>query len=252
MKGLRARLREDKPLIGPLITLDSPESAALLRRSGISWAFLDLEHSALLDLKSAQRICEILQPDVFAVIRVPDQSDTSIKQALDTGCDGIIVPHVTTAGQAHAAVASAKYPPHGTRSVGITRAHGYGAAFTEYLAGADDSVAVIAQIEDTDGVDNIDAIVNVDGIDAAFVGPYDLSGSAGHLGELSHPSVISMIEAVRNACRTANVPLGIFCPSADAARDEIAAGSRLLAVGSDVGYLAAGASAVLDALVRER
>ncbi len=251
MNDLRARLRDPEPLIGPLVTLDSPETAVILRRLGFSWFFLDLEHSALLDLKSAQRIAEVLQPDAFAVIRVPDASETWIKQALDTGCDGIIVPHVAAPEQARAIVAAAKYPPLGTRSVGIARAHGYGASFHEYLAEANDRIAVIAQIEEAEGVRNIDAILAVDGIDAAFVGPYDLSGSLGRLGRLSDPPVVAMIDAVREACRAADVPFGIFCGTADAARTEIAAGARLVAVGSDLGYLAAGASAVLGSLTHD-
>ncbi|MEU8202736.1 aldolase/citrate lyase family protein [Streptosporangium sp. NPDC049046] len=248
MNNLRSRLDSQDVLLGTLITLDSPEVALLLQKAGFSWFFLDLEHSAILDLKSTQRIIEVLQPASYAVIRVPDDSETWIKHALDTGCDGIIVPHVSTAQQARTTVERAKYPPAGKRSVGIARAHGYGTSFARYLETSGESVAVIAQIEDTEGVENIHDILNVRGIDAVFVGPYDLSGSMGILGDLANPLLIEMIGRVRTACEESGVPLGIFCPSTAAARKEVDHGATLIAVGSDTGYVFAGGSAALTEL----
>lgn len=245
MNNLRERLRSKDPLLGTLITLDSPEVALIAQRAGFSWFFLDVEHSALLDLKSAQRITEALQPDGYAVIRVPDGTETWIKKALDTGCDGIIVPHVATREDAERAIARAKYPPLGSRSVGIARAHGYGTSFQEYLDKAAGSVAVIAQIEEVEGVKNIDEIIGVDGIDAIFIGPYDLSGSMGILGQLHHDELSRMVDDVREACRAKDVPFGIFCPNAAALASELDKRSILLAVGSDAGHVFAGASAVL-------
>ncbi|RJL31313.1 HpcH/HpaI aldolase family protein [Bailinhaonella thermotolerans] len=252
MNNLRRRLRSDEALLGTLISLDSPELAMILQHAGFSWFFLDLEHSALLDLKSAQRIIEVLQPRGYAVIRVPDGSETWIKHALDTGCDGIIVPHVSTPEEAERVVRSAKYPPAGGRSVGISRAQGYGARFHEYLSEATDSIAVIAQIEDVEGVKNIDAILAVDGIDAIFVGPYDLSGSLGILGELSNPALAEMVDRVRAACQAKGMPLGMFCPNPEAANTELGMRTLLLAIGSDAGHVATGAKATLDQLRRPR
>jgi len=187
----------------------------------------------------------VLQPVSYAVIRVPDDSETWIKQALDTGCDGIIVPHVSTAQQAQAVVERAKYPPMGKRSVGIARAHGYGTSFTEYLGTSNERVALIAQIEDVEGVENIHSILGVEGIDAVFVGPYDLSGSMGILGDLTNPLLTKAIGRVRTACQKSGVPLGIFCPNAATAQQEISYGATLIAVGSDTGYICAGASITL-------
>ncbi|MFG1754066.1 HpcH/HpaI aldolase family protein [Streptosporangium sandarakinum] len=245
MNNLRGGLGSGDVLLGTLITLDSPEIALLLQKAGFSWFFLDLEHSAVLDLKSAQRIIEVLQPASYAVIRLPDDSETWIKHALDTGCDGVIVPHVSTAQQARAVVERAKYPPVGKRSVGISRAQGYGTSFKEYLEGSGESVAVIAQIEDVEGVENIHDILDVPGIDAIFIGPYDLSGSMGILGDLANPLLAEMIDRVRTACKERAVPLGIFCPGAAAAQKEADRGATLIAVGSDAGYVFAGGSAAL-------
>ncbi|MDF5751655.1 aldolase/citrate lyase family protein [Spongiactinospora sp. TRM90649] len=248
MDNLRQRVRTSTPLLGTLITLDSPEMALILQQAGFEWFFLDLEHSALLDLKSAQRIIEVLQPSSYAVMRLPDGSETWIKHALDTGCDGIIIPHVATAADAQRVVKNAKYPPIGRRSVGIARAHRYGSSFKEYLSSANDSVAVVAQIEEVEGVDNIDDILSVEGIDAIFVGPYDLSGSMGILGDLADADLRQKVDHVRVACREKGVPFGIFCPNGSSARAEVEQGSVLLAVGSDAGYAAAGAGAVLREL----
>ncbi|MGJ6969363.1 HpcH/HpaI aldolase family protein [Streptosporangium sp. G11] len=248
MRNLRRRLESREVLLGTLITWDSPEVALTLQKAGFSWFFLDLEHSALLDLKSAQRIMEVLQPASYVVIRVPDDSETWIKHALDTGCNGIIVPHVSTAQQAQSVVERAKYPPLGKRSIGIARAHGYGTHFAKYLQEANDRVAVIAQIEDTEGVNNIHDILDVRGIDAVFIGPYDLSGTMGILGDLAHPLLTEVIGRVRTACEERKVPLGIFCPNAAAARKEIDRGVMLIAVGSDAGYTFAGGAAALSEL----
>ncbi|WP_020544924.1 HpcH/HpaI aldolase family protein [Nonomuraea coxensis] len=233
-------------LIGTLITLDSPELALVLQKAGFEWFFLDLEHSAVLDLKSAQRIVEVLQPESYAIMRLPDSSETWIKHALDTGCDGIIIPHVATAEDAKRAVTYAKYPPVGRRSVGIARAHGYGSSFQEYLRSANDSIAIIAQIEEHEGVENIEQILSVDGIDAIFIGPYDLSGSMGILGELTHPDLRRNVDKVRTICQKKGVPFGIFCPNSTAARAEMEHGGVLLAIGSDASYAAAGANALLE------
>ncbi|GAA0974576.1 aldolase/citrate lyase family protein [Acrocarpospora macrocephala] len=252
MTNLRIRLKSGEPLLGTLITLDSPEVALILQRAGFAWFFLDLEHSALLDLKSAQRIIEVLQPQGYAVIRVPDNSETWIKHALDTGCDGVIIPHVGSRADAERAILFSKYPPLGRRSVGIARAQGYGSSFQDYLSGAAERIAVIAQIEDVDGVENVDDILAVEGIDAIFIGPYDLSGSMGILGQLTDPALIENVNRVRRACHAADVPFGIFCPNITAMNAELARKTSLLAVGSDTGHISAGAASIFHELRPER
>jgi 2-keto-3-deoxy-L-rhamnonate aldolase RhmA len=242
---LRARLRERTPLIGTLVTLNSSETVEVLAESGFDWLFIDMEHSPVLDTAAVQRLVQAVGSKVYTLVRLPDNSATWIKRVLDVGCDGIIVPHVDDAEDATDAIRAARYPPLGERSVGITRAHGYGARFQEYMERANQDLVVVAQIEHIDAVDCIDEIVKVDGVDAVFVGPYDLSGSLDVLGQLGHEAVRNAIDEVRTACQQTALPFGIFTPTADGARAERDHGSTLIAVGSDVSYLSSAVSRAL-------
>jgi 2-keto-3-deoxy-L-rhamnonate aldolase RhmA len=249
-RSLRARLRERTPLIGTLVTLDSPEAAELLAECGFDWLFIDMEHSPPLDAAAAQRLVQAVGTRAHTLVRVPDKGVPWIKKVLDIGCDGIIVPHVDGAGDAVGAVRAARYPPLGERSVGISRAQGYGLRFEDYMARANQDLVVVAQIEHIDAVNRIDEIVEVDGLGAIFVGPYDLSGSLGVLGQVEHESVRSAIDQVRRACERRALPFGVFAPTAEAARAERDRRSTLIAVGSDVSYLAAAAGQALATIRR--
>jgi 2-dehydro-3-deoxyglucarate aldolase/4-hydroxy-2-oxoheptanedioate aldolase len=132
--------------------------------------------------------------------------------------------------------------------VGIARAQGYGPGFSEYVRRANDTTAVIVQCEHIRAVENIDEIVAVEGIDAVFVGPYDLSGSMGRLGEVEHLDVLAAIEGVRLACERAAKPLGIYTGSPEAARRFIAQGYSLVAVGADTMLLGGAARQAVTTL----
>jgi 2-keto-3-deoxy-L-rhamnonate aldolase RhmA len=245
--SLKDALREPRPLIGTLITTASPEVAEVLALAGFDWLFIDLEHGSL-SLHDAQRAIQAVAGRCFAVVRVPDGTAENVKRVLDTGCDGIIAPHVNSESEADRIVALAKYPPEGERSVGIGRAQGYGLSFTDYIASANDRIAVIVQIEHKDAVANVNGILEVQGIDALFVGPYDLSGSMDLLGQLSEARVVAAIEKVRTACAVKGVPFGIFSPTADHASAAIKAGAALVAVGTDLLHMANAAQTLLEAI----
>ena len=167
------------------------------------------------------------------IVRVEASAEVPIKKALDIGAAGIIAPMVNSAEQAEQVVRWAKYAPLGTRGVGIGRAHGYGAKFQEYVQHANENVAVIVQAEHIDAVNNIEKIVQVAGVDAVLVGPYDLSASLGRLGEVRHPEVVAAIEHVTQVCQAAQMPLGIFGLSAEAVKPYIERGYTLITVGVD-------------------
>src|SRR5206468_8793453 len=143
----------------------------------------DLEHAPL-SLERAQQLIQAVAGQAGTVIRVPWNDAVHIKRALDLGCDGVIVPQVRTAEEARQAVAAAKYPPAGVRSVGIARAQQYGMKLQEYVVSANDKVAVMVQIEHVDAVPHINEIIGVSGVDAIVIGPYDLSASMGRPGEI--------------------------------------------------------------------
>lgn len=245
--SLKDALRESKPLIGTLVTTASPEVAEVLALAGFDWLFIDLEHGSL-SIQDTQRAIQAVAGRSFTVVRVADATAENVKRVLDTGCDGIIAPHVNTASDARRIVAFIKYPPLGERSVGLGRAQGYGLTFADYIASANARTVVIVQIEHKDGVANVDEILRVQGIDAIFIGPYDLSGSMGILGQVSDARVLEAIEKVCAVCAAAKMTFGIYCATAEQASAAITTGARLVAVGTDLMHMANSAQKVLGAI----
>jgi 2-dehydro-3-deoxyglucarate aldolase len=171
-----------------------------------------------------------------------------IKKVLDLGATGIIVPQVNTVEQAANVVRYARYSPAGSRGVGLARAHGYGMRFHEYLATANEQVAVIVQAEHAQAVTNIESIVQVDGIDAVLLGPYDLSASLGKMGRVDDPAVTAAIDHVTEACRAAGMPLGYFGVTASAVKPSIERGCTLIVAGVDTLLLGVAARDLLGEL----
>src|SRR5579859_5385838 len=166
--SFKEKLGQRQPVIGTLVTLNAPEIAEILSHCGFDWLFIDMEHGAL-SFSDIQHLIQAIGERCATLVRIPENRPMWIEKVLDMGCDGIIVPSVNTALEAKQAVAAAKYPPIGERSVGIARAHGYGMAFDEYVASANDRVSVLIQIEHIKGVENLEEILNVEGIDGVLI-----------------------------------------------------------------------------------
>ena len=230
--SFRSRLKHGEILIGTMITLPSPEIAEILADAGFDWLFVDLEHTPMAPY-DAQAILQAVANRADCILRVPLNDEIWIKKALDTGAAGVMVPLVNSVKDAQRAVRYCKYPPMGSRSVGISRAHGYGSKLQDYLEKANLETSLIAQIEHIDAVKNIKEIISIEGIDALLVGPYDLSASMGHMGQVDHPEVQAAISSVRQACQKAGMPLGIFAAMVERAKIYLDEGYRLIAVGSD-------------------
>lgn len=248
--NFRRRLLHGECLAGTIVTLPCPQMAELLSRSGFDWLFIDAEHGPL-SVGDIQLLLQAAQPHCPCVVRVAANDDVHIKQVLDTGADGIIAPQVNDADTAAQVVAQAKYPPLGRRSVGIARAHAYGDAFSEYVAQANDRVAVIVQVEHLDAVANIASILEVAGIDGVLIGPYDLSASMGKPGQIDDVDVQSQIETVRQACFRRKIAMGIFGVDAAAVQPFLKQGYTLVAVGMDTLLMSQSARRVLSGLKRE-
>lgn len=246
-ESFKKRLLTGKTLVGSLITLPCPEIAEIMVSAGFEWLFIDLEHSAL-NLQSVQRILQAVSSKAFCVIRCPSNEEVWIKRCLDTGADGIMIPQIRSMGDAERAVRYSKYPPIGDRSVGISRAQGYGMNFQEYVNKANESIALIVQIEHIEAVKNIDAILKIEGIDCVFVGPYDLSGSMGKIGKVTDSEVLEAISKIRDACIRGVIPLGIFGVTADSVQPYIEQGFKLIAVGIDVMLLGSSARNIIEDL----
>ena len=241
------QLSSGKFLLGTIISLGSPEIVELLAACGFDWLFIDMEHGAL-DYTTAQRMIMAAGNNSACVLRVPNNDEVWIKKALDLGPAGIIIPQMRTKADAENAVRYSKFPPEGERSVGIARAHGYGMGFNDYIQRANDEVSLILQVEHIQAVENIDSILQVEGFDALLVGPYDLSGSMGIIGQIDDPKVVNAISEVRARCQEANVPLGIFAANIETARLYIEEGFKLMAVGMDMMLLGGAAMGVVNSL----
>jgi 2-dehydro-3-deoxyglucarate aldolase/4-hydroxy-2-oxoheptanedioate aldolase len=243
----RKKLNRGDVLVGTLITLPYTEVAEIMAEVGFDWLFIDTEHSPF-NAQGAQTIIQAAGDSCPCVVRIPANNEVWIKKALDIGANGIIAPQVNSAEEAEAVVRMCKYPPQGNRGVGISRAHKYGLRFNEYMERANDEIAVILQAETTMALKNISEIVKVPGIDAIFIGPYDLSASMGKLGQLTDPEVEQAITTIANSCRKAGVRLGLFGATAEAVKPFIRQDFTLLAIGTDGLHMAHRAKEILKAL----
>jgi 2-keto-3-deoxy-L-rhamnonate aldolase RhmA len=243
--GFAARLRAGETLLGSIIALPCPEVTELFSRAGFDWLFIDTEHAPL-DALAAQ--CLLQAARCPCLVRVAAGEEAVIKKALDIGAAGVVVPQVNTAADAERIVRYCKYPPRGSRGVGIVRAQGYGLDFQQYVDSANDNVIVMLQIEHIDAVNNIESIVRVPGVDALMIGPYDLSGTMGKLGRVNDPEVEQAIETVRKACAAAGMKLGIFAATAEGMKPYIRKGYTLPIAGMDLMLLAAAARGMVQAL----
>ncbi|PPF81158.1 2-dehydro-3-deoxyglucarate aldolase [Subtercola sp. Z020] len=235
----------DRPLVGMWVCSGSPVAAEIVAGSGIDWLLLDMEHSAT-SLETVLTLLQVISAyPVTPVVRVPANDPVVIKQVLDLGAQNIIVPMVSSADEARDAVAATRYPPEGIRGVGSALARSARWNRVDgYLTDAADHVSLTVQIETTAGVANAAQIAGVEGIDAVFVGPADLSASMGLLGQQSHPAVVAAVHRVFAAARDAGTPVGTnaFDPAvADAYLD---AGADFIAVGADVALLARSSEAL--------
>jgi 2-keto-3-deoxy-L-rhamnonate aldolase RhmA len=227
---------DSKPLIGTLFSVGNTQIAEIISLAGFDWVLIDMEHSVM-SLEDVLQSARALGERILKIVRVPGNDDIWIKRVLDTGCDGILVPMIKTAEEVHRAVVSSKYPVEGQRSIGITRAQGYGFTFQQYAERANDELLIMIQIEHIDGIRNIDSILKTEGIGAIFIGPYDLSASMGLMGQPGHPEVRKAIDLVKHKCREANIEYGIFGGSPETLKGEIEGGCKYLLCGIDVAVI---------------
>ena len=245
--SFRRRLQKGDTLIGALLQMPLPETAEIFVAAGYDWLFIDLEHSPM-EARQALDVLTAVDARIPCVVRVQCNDEAQIKKALDIGATGIIVPLVNNAADARLAVGRCKYPPAGFRSVGITRAQRFDLEFDEYMKRANDEIAVIVQIEHVDAVSNIDAILDVEGIDGVFVGPFDLSGSMDLPGQINHPRVQAAIGSVIKACEQRDIARCIYAHTPNHAITYMEQGYRVIGLCTDYIMLARTAADYLMAV----
>lgn len=233
--SVKDKLRRGLPTIGSWNMIGHSLVAEIMAQAGFDWIVLDMEHGSLDWPQAIQQMQAIQTTPCVPLCRLPVNELVYYKWALDAGAYGIIAPMVNSADEARRAVASAKYPPLGTRGVGVCRAHRHGAGFDDYVASANDETLVVLQIEHIDGVHAMEEICAVPGVDAVFIGPYDLSGSMNLMGQTRHPDVQRAVGHVLEVARAHSVAPGLHVvdPKPNEVRQRIDEGFRFIAVGLD-------------------
>ena len=228
-----------KTQIGSWITLNNPSIAEIMADAGFDWLCIDLEHSVTDYFETQQLILAIQSKGIKAYVRVGENNTRIIKRVLDAGADGIIVPSVNSAVEAQKAVAAVKYPPYGKRGVGLARAQLYGFGFDYYRDVTSKEVKLIVQIEHIDAIRELDKIIQTDGVDGTFIGPYDLSGSMGHPGEWNSPDVISALKTYEDTARKYNKLIGfhVVPPDYSLVEEKIDKGYNFIAFCFDAFFL---------------
>ena len=237
--SLKQKLKNNKLTIGSWIMMNDMISIEIMALAGFEWLVVDIEHTSI-DLKSAQILINTIQAqNIKALIRVSKNEEVVIKRVLDMGADGIIVPMVNSKEDAIKAVEFAKYPPNGKRGVGLYRASRYGSKFEEYKKWLENELVIVAQIEHIEAVKNIDEILDVEGIDATIIGPYDLSGSMGCPGEFERNDFKEAISQVLKSCRKKNIPSGFHVVDTNPKKlqEKIDEGCTFLAYGIDYFFM---------------
>lgn len=212
---LKKKLKNNEQTYGCWVTLAHPLIPEILAPAGFDWLVVDMEHSSI-DLNSLlELIISIEKNEMVPLVRVGENNSNLIKRVMDAGAHGLIIPNICNADDVIAAVNAIKYPPSGTRGVGLYRAQRYGKMFDEYLQWLENESVMIVQIEHIDAVRNIDEIFSVNGIDAFIIGPYDLSGSMGKPGKFDDEEVQEAMDQVLQAGKKYSIPAGFHSVSSD-------------------------------------
>jgi 2-dehydro-3-deoxyglucarate aldolase len=235
---LKKKLKNKELSVGSWITIGNQAIVDVLAHAGFDWLCVDLEHTAI-DYNELQILLGFIQShDIAALVRVSKNEEVVIKKALDAGADGIIVPMICSGADARQAVAFAKYPPIGKRGVGLSRAQQYCFGFDKYKEWLPENLVVIAQVEHIEGINNIEDIITTDGIDGAFIGPYDLSASLGMPGQFNDPDVQAALQKFERVCRN-NTSVGyhVIEPEHELVKQKIEAGYNFIAFSTDYHFM---------------
>jgi 4-hydroxy-2-oxoheptanedioate aldolase len=236
---VKAKLKRGEAVLGAWLSLPSLPLARVMARQGFDWLAIDGEHSAQQPALLADMIGAIVDVGTCApIVRLPGLGVEWVKWALDAGAWGVIVPMVNSAQEARQAVAYAKYPPLGVRSVGgVFAPYGLGTtSWPDYVRAANDEILVAVQIESVQALENLGAILTVPGIDVAFVGPNDLRTQLGLVpGTQGTETVfVEALQRIEAEARKHQVAPGIFCSDGENAARRIRQGFQMVNVTTDI------------------
>lgn len=237
---MKEKLRNGKHLIGTMVTaFDSPEIIRLVSNAGFDWVFIDTESACPDPVRLSGMLGYAQMLDLPAIVRIPQISKTEIGRILDLGAAGLICPDVRSKEEARELVRLAKYAPEGERGVALERPHTrYRAGGTQeklrYMEEANRRGMLICQIESRAGLERLDEIASVPGVDGLLIGPNDLSQAMGIFGQISHPDFLEAVRRVIAAAHAHGKYVGMSCGTAADCRPWADLGVDFFQVGTDV------------------
>ena len=239
-----SNLRSRDRLVGTWVALSDPAIAELSALLEFDAVMIDGEHS----INSLETIGEMARAvdaadagtDPGTIVRLSENDPTEIKRILDTGVDGVMAPMIDTAADAAALVEATRYPPEGVRGVGYGRGTAFGEAFPEYVDRANEETVAIAQIETEAGLENVEEIAAVDGLDGLFVGPADLSAALGVPGETEDEEFLAAVDRILEAGHAADKPVATLAFEEDQIERWVDRGFDFVLAGVDIDYVKAG------------
>ncbi len=234
--------------VGTFVMSASPLVAEAIGCAGFDWAVIDMEHTPLDMADLIHMLQAVAGTAMLPITRVPWNDTVMVKRLLDAGAQTILFPFVQNADEAKKAVAACKYPPAGVRGMAaMSRGSRFGTV-KDYFKLGNDGVSVIVQIETPQAMDRLEEIAQVPGVDSIFIGPGDLSGAMGHVGDLMHPAVVEVMAQSVQRCHALGLPIGTVGGSTDAVATYRKAGFDYIGVASDLGLMMRTCAATLSIL----
>lgn len=237
-RELKDLWKSGTPSFGAWVTLTDPAVARVMCQIGFDWVIIDAEHMPYNPESLRNIISTIRSTGVVPLVRVTDNSPALIKQTLDWGAEGIMIPLLRTVDDARRAAAACRYPPQGIRGWNPRDAADFFVDTQHYRQTINERVIAMLQVEHIDAVNNLDGFLAVPGVDCILIGPADLSYSLGYPLQLEHPAVQQAIQTTIDKCRAAGIPVGI-APGGNA--EDLAAwmkrGINFITIGADFGWI---------------
>ncbi|MDR1964799.1 MAG: hypothetical protein LBQ50_13585 [Planctomycetaceae bacterium] len=235
----KQKLRAGLPAYGGWVMIAHPTIIELYAGEHFDWICLDMEHTSI-DLRSMHEcILAAKGMEVDVLVRLPSHEPSIAKRVLDAGAAGIIIPCINSAEQARQAVAMTKYPPEGNRGTSLSRNTDFGRNFKDHFENHNEKVIVVIMLEHVEALNHLEEILQVPGIDATFIGPYDLSTSMGLSGQLDHPKVVAAQQRILEACQKYGVPAGyhVVQPNEKLVRQRVEEGFCFIGCGLDTEFI---------------
>jgi 2-keto-3-deoxy-L-rhamnonate aldolase RhmA len=234
---LRRRFQAKETCYGLWVSTESPTVTEVAVALGLDWVCVDMEHGHLDFHEVMDHIRAVRGSETAVVVRVPEIQMSAVKRALDMGAHGVILPYARSLEDVERGFRYGRYPPRGVRGVSGDRAVKWGLGAKDYLSDADEETLIIPLIETRGAIEEIDAILNIYGLETIFFGPADLSASYGYLGEWEGPGLAECILDVRAKAEARGIATGILSRSPQDTRLRRDQGFRMIALGTDMGLM---------------